>query len=185
MSDDQTTGPRWTRLPGDWWVHVAAFRVLFRQIEPGLVNLTVSHRRTSDAFHYDIFVRFGPPPEIGIPTPWNKVTFTPKDGDSIVTVSAITPEDASKLWGIVGKTAEIAYEARELRREHVSWSADEAIELYYRRRAAGHKTTLRQIAKETKLSYGYLRTAKSEYDKSGKWGSKTIVSGKGDSVQEE
>lgn len=55
-------------------------------------------------------------------------------------------------------------------------TADEAIERYYRSRAAGSRVTLRQIAKDTGFSYGYLRTAKIAYDKVGKWGSKKRLS---------
>ena len=36
-------------------------------------------------------------------------------------------------------------------------SADDAIERYYRSRAAGSRKTLRQIADETAYSYDYLR----------------------------
>lgn len=59
-------------------------------------------------------------------------------------------------------------------------SAEQVIERYYRSRAAGARTTLRQLAKDTGFSYGYLRSVKVEYDRAGKWGSKKRLSGSGD-----
>lgn len=54
----------------------------------------------------------------------------------------------------------------------VRHTANYALEKYYRRKAAGAKTTLRKIAAETGYSYDYLRVAKRRYDAAGKWGSK-------------
>jgi hypothetical protein len=51
-------------------------------------------------------------------------------------------------------------------------TADNAIETYYRSRAAGSKITLRQLAVRTGYSYDYLRKAKRRYDAAGRWGSK-------------
>lgn len=53
-------------------------------------------------------------------------------------------------------------------------TGEQAIELYYRRKAAGGfpKVTIRQVAQDTGLSPDYLRSVKMEYDKAGKWGSK-------------
>jgi hypothetical protein len=55
-------------------------------------------------------------------------------------------------------------------------AAEKVIESYYRRRAAGSKVTLKQMAE----AYGYHRTylsqVKKEYDLAGKWGSKKKVS---------
>ena len=55
--------------------------------------------------------------------------------------------------------------------------ADKAIERYYRVKAAGGKTTIREVAVEFGLSDKYLRKRKVEYDRLGKWGSKSKVKG--------
>lgn len=64
-----------------------------------------------------------------------------------------------------------------------SVSAEKVVERYYRARAQdircpnGRRTTLKQLAKETGYSYGYLRSVKAAYDKAGKWGSKSSDEG--------
>jgi hypothetical protein len=50
--------------------------------------------------------------------------------------------------------------------------SDKALEHYYRARARGSKVTLRQVATDFDLNESYLRAAKVEYDRAGKWGSK-------------
>lgn len=49
---------------------------------------------------------------------------------------------------------------------------DDAIERYYRARAAGAKITLKQIAEMYQFSPSYLRKRKMEYDARGGWGSR-------------
>jgi hypothetical protein len=51
-------------------------------------------------------------------------------------------------------------------------TAAAVIETYYRRKAAGGKVTLKQLAEETRYSLAYLKTAKRRYDTAGGWGSK-------------
>jgi hypothetical protein len=52
-------------------------------------------------------------------------------------------------------------------------AASNVIETYYRRKAAGGKVTLKQLAEETGYSVAGLKVAKQRYDAAGKWGSKT------------
>jgi len=49
---------------------------------------------------------------------------------------------------------------------------DKAIERYYRSRAAGGKTLLKEAAQAAGYTEGYLRKRKVIYDREGKWGSK-------------
>lgn len=51
-------------------------------------------------------------------------------------------------------------------------TSDQAIEYYYRSRAAGSQKTLREVAEETGFNHGYLRQVKQRYDADGKWGSR-------------
>ena len=54
---------------------------------------------------------------------------------------------------------------------------DAVLQRYYRRRAAGAwpRVTLRDMAKETGISYSTLTKRKMEYDRAGKWGAKHKV----------
>lgn len=63
----------------------------------------------------------------------------------------------------------VAVETENVRRM-AEPSYDEAIQRYYRSRAAGGRKTLRQIAEEEQLSYAALRIRKMAYDRAGKWG---------------
>lgn len=50
--------------------------------------------------------------------------------------------------------------------------AELLIEHYYRSRARGSKTTLKDIADQSGFNYDYLRQVKARYDAAGGWGSK-------------
>lgn len=68
----------------------------------------------------------------------------------------------------LGAVGDIAKSFDEMTRP----SAFDVIETYYRRKAAGGKITLKQLAEETRYSLSYLKTAKRRYDAAGRWGSK-------------
>jgi hypothetical protein len=63
-------------------------------------------------------------------------------------------------------------QVRTMRHAASGLTAEEVINRYYRSRAAGGKVTLQQLADEHGFNRSYLRAAKMEYDKAGKWGSK-------------
>jgi hypothetical protein len=49
---------------------------------------------------------------------------------------------------------------------------EQAIEHYYRSKAAGSRITIEKVAQQTGFSAGYLREVKMRYDRDGKWGSR-------------
>jgi hypothetical protein len=77
-------------------------------------------------------------------------------------------EDWQKELSFLAEAVSNAYSFDELARP----SAGDVIEIYYRRKAAGGKVTLKQLAEETGYSLAYLKTAKRRYDAAGRWGSK-------------
>lgn len=87
-----------------------------------------------------------------------------------VIISATTDNDA--FWEEVIRQIQSALtRARALRRTHEGVSTSEAVEIYYRARAAGARTTLKDLAEQYNLPLGALKTAKRRYDAAGKWGS--------------
>lgn len=85
----------------------------------------------------------------------------------------VAPEVYDYCVGLVEALELLASGGHNFRR-WLEPNADEVIERYYRSRAAGARTTLRQLAEDTGFSYGYLRSVKAAYDKAGKWGSKKL-----------
>lgn len=151
-------------LQGDWWTTAAAFVHLAARLDTTYGPLP-SGSHTSDG--YRVLVLGGPP--------WGGTLgtfiFRGSGGRTQITVEQVPAEREGYVTTVLGQLRQFAEDAQRLRRE-AKPTADEAIERYYRSRAAGSKKTLRQIATETTYSYDYLRNVKRAYDKAGKWGSK-------------
>ncbi len=98
------------------------------------------------------------------------------DETKLQTVVRIECPDAYEgQWrGVVAGIERLAQNARDLRRWAYGYGStpEEAIEFYYRSKAAGGKITLGQIAEAIGKSEKRLRNIKVEYDRAGKWGSK-------------
>lgn len=94
--------------------------------------------------------------------------------ETVVQVAIGAPEYEKWWYDRFNQLYTTAREVSELRATH-STTPDEAIEHYYRSRAAGSRITLRQIAEDTNLSYEALRKHKQRYDARGGWGAKVKV----------
>lgn len=95
-----------------------------------------------------------------------------------------SPPEYESFWDLVCLRLQDAQQkARALRRTHEGVPPNEAIELYYRAKAAGSRATLRSIADLYNLNYDYLRKVKRQYDAAGKWGSKREPKGSPENVE--
>lgn len=96
------------------------------------------------------------------------VHFGDKDGQASIVIKTTAPYREEWEAHLTFLQA-VAVETENVR-SMVEPSYDEAIQRYYRSRAAGSRKTLRQIAEEEQLSYAALRIRKMAYDRAGKWG---------------
>ena len=90
-----------------------------------------------------------------------------------ILVNCDREEDIPMIQEIINTVAHSAMRAREFKRDNQKITGEMAIERYYRRKARGSKTTLREIAEAYGFNESYLSQVKKKYDQAGKWGSKS------------
>jgi hypothetical protein len=151
-------------LPGEWyWL-----AIVFGAGQSAYDGIWLSGPRGGDGGKWTAY-KDDPPREVG------SITFTPtKEGRA--TLIEITPATAADLhdywYPALNRLESHAKEAQQMRRSQ-QITADEAIEYYYRSRAAGgRKITIREVAERFRLSHTALLKHKQRYDAAGKWGSK-------------
>jgi hypothetical protein len=153
-------GEEWWYFSGALYAHERDVRVTPR-IQPGVAAATVSVAEEL--------------PEQSAVAPLGEMAFIPGDGRTqvYVTFAAHTAEVAA-FWSTVRTFLEkLARQARSHRQTAGrGMTPDEAIEWYYRSKAAGRKITLKQVAGLTGMNYEALKKHKQRYDAAGKWGSK-------------
>lgn len=104
---------------------------------------------------------------------------TARGNSTSTTIHVTAPPEQEQEWrDRLDIVRTIANEAQQGRQRAGKAPGDQAIEYYYRSRAAGSKITLQQVAGEFNLSPNYLRKRKVEYDRLGMWGSKGRAKGK-------
>lgn len=162
MSDESIQIRR--RLPCEWWPLAGQLRAALdrRRGDPDL-------RWTSQPASSGCIIHIGPHP---LASPIAQFMFVGKDDSTTLVVTTIA-HNVPKIQSFIDDLAAMAREARDARRGSVGETPDELIEEYYRRRAAGSKVTLKQLAAQAGISYSYITKAKMKYDRAGKWGSRT------------
>ena len=78
-----------------------------------------------------------------------------------------------RFTALIQEIQNLAFWADRFKHDSQKITAEWVIERYYRQRARGSKTTLRELAKLHGFSESYLSQAKRKYDAEGKWGSKS------------
>jgi hypothetical protein len=144
-------------LPGEaWWIS-ALFVAALRSARPGA---------SAPIMWQGIDVR-----EMWIePEPPGVISFT-ASGESTA-VRIVAPLWAGPFWLDLAEAMTTAAKHAQNQRRRASLTAERVIERYYRIKAAGGKTTLRQLAEEYGYHPNYLSQVKRQHDAAGKWGSK-------------
>lgn len=164
MSDKELTIEIRRHLPGEWWYFAGQLRAALNR-KRGDPDWEWYNQPTSPT---GCIIHIGPRlarRRIA------SVIFVGK-GESTTLVVHTIPSNLPHVQPLIDDLEATAREAREARRDSIGETPDELIEEYYRRRAAGSKVTLKQLAEQAGMSYSWLRQRKMEYDRAGKWGSK-------------
>jgi hypothetical protein len=156
----------WATLRGDWWYYAGAFYAYYQL--PTLRAFYGNVHGNGVTQKAAVIRDLG-----GIGQSLGEITFVGSDDETHVFVTFSEIEEAPHFWqNAIQVLKEMSAHARHFRTSAIGMTADDVIETYYRRRAAGSKVTIQQLADEFDFSPNYLRTAKAAYDKAGKWGSK-------------
>jgi hypothetical protein len=148
-------------VPGDWpWIY-AAFLTLRTLIVPHPQH-QLGRDLGSNGYRTTIYRSAGDP--VGT----IEITGTPGETDIVAApANPLNPEDVAYWQEIVKRLQSFA----SIRR-HVGPTADEMIEMFYRRKAQNPRATLKAFADENLWNYEALKKHKQRYDTAGKWGSK-------------
>lgn len=152
-------------LPGEWWWLAIVFRAGQAEFAP----IWLSGPRGADGARWAAFDSDGR--DVGV------ITFTPaKEGRAtLIEIMPATAADLQNYWyPAYNQLESLARAAQDLRKSQ-QVTADEAVEYYYRSRAAGRRTTIRQVAERFSLSHAALLKHKQRYDARGGWGSKKDI----------
>ena len=167
-------------IAADWWLLASALQALlfhdeYRDRDEHRAPTTPTYVSGPDQDGYHFTLRRRTPDNVMIIGPLLGDIYLIR-GDGVTTVRMlVAPEIQVYCYGLFQALELLANGAHDFKRRFEP-SVEQAIERYYRSRAAGSRITLRQIALDTGFSYGYLRTAKIAYDKAGKFGSKKRLS---------
>lgn len=150
-------------LPGDWvWL-----AIVFGAGQPAFPGIWLSGPRGATGARWTAY-QDDPPRDLGSIT----LTVAQNGRATLVEIQAATIADLDGYWhDALNQLEAHAKEAQELRRSQQT-TTDDAVEFYYRSRAAGRRITIRQVAEQFNLSYDALLKHKQRYDAAGKWGSK-------------
>lgn len=161
-------------IAADWWILVGAAQAILSHDEQRDKQRCADDRTPrapnynsgpdADGFH----ISFYDPQQFG--RRLGELRFT-RGATAAIVRGEVAPEVYSYCADLVETLDRIAGLGHNVRRWYEP-NADEVIERYYRSRAAGARTTLRQLAEDTGLSYEALKKHKQRYDRAGKWGSK-------------
>jgi hypothetical protein len=156
----------WATLRGDWWYYAGAFytfhqlstlKICSEMIQDNGVTQTVTVIDDVGATEQ----------------PLGQITFDGAEHETHIYVAFAASAYAPRFWQhAIQKLKDMAAVTRQFRQEALGPTAEEVIEMYYRRRAKGMKVTLRQLAKEFDFNPNYLSNVRTAYKKAGKWGSK-------------
>lgn len=157
-------------VAADWWVLAGALQAL----------LYLDRRRNSNAPGYSSAPIDGYRFTIGGQA---TVQFTTGPAPTTVRIEYPRAPGADDYFkGIHRYLAVLGDFTTAIRRE-VQLSADEVIELYYRKKAQKARVTLRQLAEQYGYNLSYLSTVKAAYDKRGGYGAKTKTKPKQKSIE--
>lgn len=96
-------------------------------------------------------------------------------GDAMILIEVKAHDSQAAAWEKeLTYLAEVVEQVRQLH-EMTRPTANDIVETYYRRKAAGGKVTLKMLAEESGYTYAYLQKAKQRYDAAGRWGSKKRI----------
>jgi hypothetical protein len=161
MSEEETTEMRFTIPGGEWWYFASMIQIgIFEPLAwPG------TRMETRPNPHgCTIEITSGA-------TRLAAATITSTGEQTTIAVIAHTAHAA--VWQTLLLTVQrMAENARQIRRNARGPTGEDVIEIYYRSRAAGGKTTLRQLAAQYGFNPSYLSQVKKQYDEAGKWGAK-------------
>ena len=154
MSDEQKD--ELIHVFGDWWVLAAYFQDAIRHETGGYPTLNVTPGRCL------------------LSSGIGAAIITPGDENmTTITIHRYGHKNETRVeWDhIVSQAKRFSDNMRTIKRGGQP-TAEDVIERYYRARAQKCRITLRQLAEEYGFNESYLRQAKVQYDRAGKWGSK-------------
>jgi hypothetical protein len=147
-------------IPGEWHWVCALFQAFYKPKEA--IAIASTHDNPSD-------------PEILYFLDTIEMRFTGHDDVTTVNARFGDTADESRCEDMIRRLTIVARAARQLKDDTEKPSAERVIEMYYRTKAQKGKITLKELAHRWGFNESYLRQAKIEYDRAGKWGAKSKV----------
>jgi hypothetical protein len=153
----------------DWWLVTAAFEMIANKLPPypDIFSMGTSVERELKHIRYSAIADSpdGSYVSVGI------ITFRLK-GNSTEVETRSDSEEFISYWRNILEALSAFVAATTRIRQAYELTADDVVERYYRSRAAGSRTTIKQLAEQYGFSYESLKKHKQRYDAAGKWGSR-------------